>query len=129
MNVLLDIHSVLRWIIVIVGLVVAAKSAYGWLAKAKFGPADRGLMSAFVGLLDLQLLLGAGLLFALEGGVTGFRMEHATTMLLAVAAGHFSMRWRKAPDGIRFRNNFIVIIVVFLFIVAGVSRLPQGWFG
>lgn len=129
MDVLRDIHSIVRWIIVVMGLVVAAKSAYGWLAKAKFGPADRGLMSAFVGLLDLQLLLGAGLLFSLKGGVTGDQMEHATTMLLAVAAGHFSMRWRKAPDETRFRNNFIVIIVVFVLIIAGVARLPQGWFG
>lgn len=127
MDVLRDIHSIVRWIIVVMGLVVAAKSAYGWLAKAKFGPADRGLMSAFVGLLDLQLLLGAGLLFGF--GILPYQMEHATTMLLAVAAGHFSMRWRKAPDETRFRNNFIVIIVVFILIIAGVARLPQGWFG
>ena len=127
MDVLQDIHSIVRWVIVVVGLLAAAKSAYGWLMKAKFGPADRGLMSGFVGLLDLQLLLGAVLLIG--RGVTGVRMEHATTMLLAVAAGHFSMRWRSAPDAIRFRNNLIVIVVVFALVSAGVARLPQGWFG
>lgn len=121
MDLLLVVHSIVRWVIIVVGVLAAVKSAYGWLTRGKFGPADRGLMGGFVGLLDLQLLLGVVLLFGF--GVVGYRMEHATTMLLAVAAGHFSMRWRSAPDGTKFRNNLIVLIVVFLFIFVGIARL------
>ena len=55
MNILLDIHSVLRWIIVVVGLAALVNFLVGWARKSAFSGVDRGLSSGFSGLMDLQV--------------------------------------------------------------------------
>lgn len=126
-DLLLTIHSALRWAIVVIAVIAMIKFALGWLGKMPFKPMDRGLMAGFTGLLDAQLLFGLVLLVAL--GVVRFRLEHAFTMVIAIVLVHLARRWRGAPDAIRFRNNFLVILVAMLLIFAGVYVLPQGWAG
>lgn len=124
---LLSVHSIVRWIVVVVAVIALIKFAAGWLGKMPFKPMDRGLMAGFTGLLDLQLLLGIILLIVL--GIERYRLEHAFTMIIALVLVHLARRWREAADAIRFRNNFLVILAAMLLIVAGVFVLPQGWFG
>jgi uncharacterized membrane protein YphA (DoxX/SURF4 family) len=126
-NFLLSIHSIVRWIVVVVAVIALLKFAAGWLGKMPFQSMDRGLMAGFTGLLDLQLLLGIILLIVL--GIERYRLEHAFTMIIALVLVHLARRWREAPDAIRFRNNFLVILAAILLIIAGVLVLPQGWFG
>ena len=130
MNILLSIHSVVRWLIVAVGVIALVKFAIGWLGNGRFSGMDRGLTSGFSGLIDLQATLG--LVFLLWSGIArdGFpmyRIEHAITMILAVAAAHLPARWKKSPDKIRFRNSLAVVAVTAVLIVAGVASLPGGW--
>lgn len=122
---LLNLHSILRWIVVVAAVIALIKFAAGWFGKMPFKPMDRGLMAGFTGLLDLQLLLGIILLFVL--GIERYRIEHAVTMVIAIVLVHLARRWRDAPDPIRFRNNFLVILAAMLLIIAGVFVLPQGW--
>jgi hypothetical protein len=122
-EIILVIHSINRWLIVLIGVIAAIKFLVGWLRKSAYQPIDRGLMSAYTGLLDLQLLLGFILLIG--GGVEQF--EHAVTMIIAVVLAHLSRIWRDKPDSIKFRNNFMVIVLGLLLIFAGVSLLPKGW--
>lgn len=131
MDIILTIHSLVRWLVVVVGLVAFVKFLVGWLRKMSFQPMDRGLMSGFVGLLDLQLLLGIILFIMgwLDVGLVRFRAEHAFAMILAVALAHLSRRWRNADDVTRFRNYALIILGVFILIFAGIAVLPQGWFG
>lgn len=84
-------------------------------------------MAGFTGLLDVQLLFGLILLFV--SGFVRYRLEHAFTMVIAIVLVHMARRWRDAPDTIRFRNNFLVILVAMLLIFVGVYVLPQGWLG
>jgi hypothetical protein len=131
MEILLTLHSWTRWLVVIVGVIAFIKFLVGWLRKSSFQPMDRGLMSGFVGLLDLQFLLGL-ILFIwgwLDVGLARFRAEHAFTMILAVALAHMSRRWREADDTTRFRNYALIILGVFILVFAGIAVLPQGWFG
>lgn len=121
----LVIHSINRWIIVLIGVIAAIKFLLGWLRKTTYRPIDRGLMSGYTGLLDLQLLLGIILL--LGGGLAQYRVEHAVTMIIAIALAHLSRVWRDKGDSIKFRNNFFAIILGLLLIFAGVSILPKGW--
>jgi len=121
------IHSINRWIIVVVAIVAMIKFLIGWLRGASYQPADRGLMAAYTGLLDLQLILGIILLIGL--GLVGYRIEHAVTMLIAIILAHLSRLWREKPDQVKFRNNFLAILIGMLLIIAGVFILPQGWFG
>ena len=57
MNFLFHAHSGLRYIVLLVGLVAIAVLAIGLIRKKPIG-AERGLTAAFVGVLDLQVLLG-----------------------------------------------------------------------
>jgi multisubunit Na+/H+ antiporter MnhB subunit len=128
-DILLMIHSIVRWLIVIVGLIALVKFAIGWLRNGRFAGMDRGLSSGFSGLIDLQATLG--LIFLLWSGLDGagfpmFRIEHMTTMIIAAVVAHLPMRWKNAPDKVRFRNSFVVVLVTAVLIFVGVATLPGG---
>jgi hypothetical protein len=98
------------------------------MCGAAFRGFDRVLMTVLTILLDLNLVLGLVLLVSLPGGLPPNRLEHALTMLLAVAAGHSWAIWRSSPDSARkFRNNFFVVLAVLVLVVLGVVRLRGGW--
>ena len=124
-DITLVIHSINRWLIVLMGASAAIKFLAGWLRQSTYQPIDRALMNAYTGLLDLQLLLGIVLLIGL--GLEQYRIEHAVTMIIAVALAHLSRIWRDKQDSIKYRNNFGAIVLGLLLIFAGVSLLPQGW--
>jgi hypothetical protein len=130
MNILLMIHSILRWVIVLVGVGALVKLGIGWLQGQKFGKMDNGLVKGFSGLMDLQMLLG--LIYLIWNGVAtpvGFpmpRIEHATTLIVAVIVAHLPARWKKAEDKVRFRNSFLAVLVAMLLIGAGVATVG-GW--
>src|SRR5665213_1010850 len=58
MTFLLQIHSVLRWLVLLAGLVAVARLANGYIRNHPYGAADVRSSRIFVGLLDLQFLLG-----------------------------------------------------------------------
>lgn len=122
---ILDVHSINRWLIVLIGVVAAIKFLVGWLGKSDYQPIDRTLMSAYTGLLDLQLILGIILLIG--WGLAQYRIEHAVTMIIALVLAHLSRIWRDKADAVKFRNNFFAIVIGLLLIIAGVAVLPKGW--
>jgi hypothetical protein len=131
MSVLLEIHSLVRWLLVLVSLATVAKFAWGWLRQAKFEKADQALISGFGGLMDLQATLG--LVFFLWSGFAqnafpGYRFEHAVTMILALLVAHLPMRWKKAADSVRYRTGLFATLGALALVVVGVFLLPQGWF-
>ena len=81
--------------------------------------------------VDLQATLG--LIFLLWNGLVdgaGFsptRLEHATTMIIAVVLGHLPARWKNAADKIRFRNTLFCVLGALVFVFMGVVRLRGGW--
>ena len=130
MQILLMIHSILRWLIVIVAVIAAVKFALGWLRGGTFQSMDRGLASGFSGLMDLQATLG--LILFIWGGIAGagfpmFRIEHAITMIVAAVVAHLHVIWKNADDKIRFRNSLFIILDVLIIVLIGVARLPGGW--
>lgn len=132
MNALLDIHSIIRWLILLIAFIAVVKFAIGWLRGGAFKGMDRGLTTAFSGMMDLQALLGLILLLGLGfsesgGGFTRHRLEHAFVMILAAVVGHLPARWKKAADNIRFRNALFCILGALLLVYIGVTTLPGGW--
>ena len=128
MNILLDIHSVLRWIIVVVGLAALVNFLVGWARKSAFSGVDRGLSSGFSGLMDLQVTLG--LLYFFVTGASGagyplYRIEHLVTMLLAALAAHTPAMFKKAAN--RHAVGFLAVLCAMILVVIGVARLPGGW--
>ena len=114
--------------VALIAVIAIVKFAVGWMRRAEFKRIDRGLMMAFTGLLDLNLLLGATLLVGLGGGLLPNRIEHAATMLLAIITAHTTAIWRRSDDSIKkFRGNLIAIVVALVFVIVGVIRLRAGW--
>jgi len=129
MNILLVVHSGLRWFILVIAAIAILKFLIGWLRRSQFQGMDRGLMSGFSGLMDLQATLGIVLL--LWGGFTGmgfplYRIEHGLIMLAAAVVAHLSARWKNAEDTLRFRNNLFLILASLFLVVIGISVLPGG---
>jgi hypothetical protein len=130
MSILLMIHSLVRWLIVIVALVAVIKFALGWLRGDAFQAMDRGLASGFSGLIDLQVTLG--IIYLVWDGLSGagfpmYRFEHAGIMIIAAVVAHLPVRWKDAKDKIRFRNSLFVVLDVLIIVFIGVALLPGGW--
>ena len=129
MNILLMAHSGIRWLILLVALIAIVKFLIGWLRGGSFKGMDRGLMSGFSGLMDLQATLG--IILMLWSGFAGagfprYRLEHALTMIIAAVVAHMSARWKNADDKTRFRNNLFLIVASLVLVLVGISVLPGG---
>ena len=128
MGILLAIHSILRWAIVLVGLVVILNALIGWARARAYGSRERGLLSAFSGLMDLQVTIG--LLYFLITGFGGagfpmFRIEHMITMLVAAVVAHSPAMFKKAAN--RFAVALYAVLGAMILVVIGVALLPGGW--
>jgi hypothetical protein len=129
MGFVLMLHSLVRWVIVLVAIVAAVKFAPGWLRGGAFGKMDKGLASGYAGLLDLQGALG--LIYLLWDGYAGGgwplgRLEHTGLMIVAIVLAHLSARLPAANDKLRFRNLFLGVVGSLVLIVLGVA-LIGGW--
>ena len=129
MNILLMLHAIVPVFILLVAVVAIVKFALGWLRGGEFKGMDRGLMSGFSGLMDLQVLLG--IIYFLWNGFTdegfpAFRIAHGVTMIIAAVVAHLSVRWKKADDKTRFRNSLFVIIAALVLVVVGIAFLSGG---
>jgi hypothetical protein len=128
----LTLHSLVRWITVLVAVAAIVKLALGWWRGGAFEKADRALVAGFTGLMDTQMLLG--LIFLFGSGFTGggwprHRLEHVGLMVVAVVVSHLPAMWKKQPDKLRFRNTLLAFLGALVIIFIAVTTLPQGWFG
>lgn len=127
MGFLLMLHSILRWGIVLVGLLALVKFLVGWLRKSEFTKMDRGLSAGFSGLMDLQVTLGFILFFwsgLTGGGFPMFRIEHMTIMLVAAILGHLPTFMKKSQN--KFAVALTAVVGALLLVFVGVTRLPGG---
>lgn len=128
MEFLFAAHSGLRYLVLLAAAAALAYLVYGWLARRPYDRAARILTAVFVGVLDLQVLLGILLLLvrpfypALSG--------HVVMMLLAAAAAHgFSVaaRRREVP-GARYRLAATGVALALLLVVGGIFAIGRGLF-
>ncbi len=126
MGFVLMLHSIVRWLVVLVAVIAVVRYALVMAGKAQPSGMDRGLMSGYTGLLDLNVLLGLILIIGL--GFTTPRIEHAVTNIIAVVVAHFfSQRGKKIEDvKLKARTNLLGVVISILIIVVGVA-LIGGW--
>ena len=128
MNLLYHAHSGLRYLVLLVGLVAALVFAYGLVARRPIGAA-RGLTAAFTGLLDLQILLGLGLVIGgvFYGALIGPRVMMAVA---AVAAHVASVMARRSADERRATTLRLVgVLVALVCIAGGIMAIGRGLLG
>ena len=128
MNILYQAHSGLRYLVLLVGVVALLVLAYG-LVGGRPMRAGRGLTSAFTGLLDLQILLGVGLIV---GGIFyGALMGHLVLMVLAAVAAHVaSVLARRTTDERRALTVRLAgVALALVCIVGGILAIGRSVFG
>lgn len=136
-SIFLHAHSGFRWLALLLAVAVVIKSVAGqFSASPSFGKLDNILGAAFVGTLDLQLLIGLVLYFFLspitESALSDFgaamknsalrfyAVEHVTMMILAIALAHIgrskSKKAYEAKKKFRFQALFFGIALVLILI-------------
>ena len=129
---LLFIHSLLRWIILILVVVAIAKSIIGLTSGKDYQKSDNGIAAAFVGSMHLQLLVGLILYFWLSpitsNAFSGYgspmkdpvlrywAVEHIVVMVIAVILAQVGRSIsRKSEDAlVKFRFQLIFFGISFL---------------
>lgn len=122
-------HSGLRYLVLLAGLIALALAVYGLARRTQAGGAARIAMSAFSGLLDLQIVLG--LVLILMGVWYPALAGHLVMMLLAAAAAHVaSARARRADDPQRaHRMRLIGAGLALVLILGGIMAIGRSAFG
>ncbi|MBZ0278833.1 MAG: hypothetical protein K8I60_21990 [Anaerolineae bacterium] len=124
------LHSLLRWLAVLITVAAIAKLGMGIIQGGTFDALAKRLMIAFSAAITLQWVVG--IIFLLTyGSLFGFGFphiwEHAGTMTVAVGLSHMHNRWKNAPDSTRYRASLGIVVVVLILVIIGVALLPQGW--
>ena len=123
---LLQLHSGVRWLVVLITIVALVKLVLGIVQKQSYDKLTQRIMLAFSGLVSLQWLLGIILLIALGTYNSGQIWSHAGTLTIAVAVSHLHNRWKKSEDSVRYRMSLLLVIAVLVLVVIGVA-LVNGW--
>ena len=134
----LFLHSWLRWAVLLLALLAIWRAIDAVRSRRAWLPGDERLCKIFLGVLDLQMLLGLLLYFVfspLTKAALGdfaaampdplmrfWAVEHVFGMVIGVALAHVGMsRARKAAtDALRHRRIAIFFILALLVMLASI---------
>ena len=140
-EVLLVLHSWLRWFVLGAGLLAVVRAYAGMSGRRPFTKGDNAVSAAFSGFMWLQVIVGLGLYFGLSPvglkamKVAGamkdpttrfFGMEHVAVMILAAILAQVGrIALKKAPtDTLKHKKAFtyfaIALVLVLLMIPWGI---------
>lgn len=114
MDIIIDIHSWLRWLVL---LALIGGAGIGFVRNSRGEPWQEGFFSLAVIVVDVQVLLGIIIWIFNSGWDQGFffAVLHPLMMLAAVAVAHIGLvRARKRNDT---RSN---LIVAYAFVISSV---------
>ncbi len=124
MDIVLLLHSLVRFVLLIVAVVGVVVTIVALARKSAPASMDRGIASGFVGLYDLQVLLG--LLIILLGGLTN--ALHPVVMFLGVLAAHGLQVATRRSEGASVHllrlALYIVPVAIILVGLAVINHLP-----
>ena len=120
-QILLTGHNIIRWIVLVLGIVLIVRSFLGWFKKWEYQERDKQLTPFFAGVFDLQILIGlilyftkgwAGVLMNAPGDVMKtsalrfFAVEHWVLMIVAAVLIHIgSSKIKKSDDSLKKYKN------------------------
>lgn len=145
-QVVLYLHSWLRWGVLLLGALTLGRAMLGWRRGRDWTQTDRLVQKLFVALFDSQVLLGLTLYFALSPltprNLDGFRVamsntllrffgiEHVTAMVLALVVAHgASVASRRAESSTAKHRRWVLgLLIALLLILVGIPWpvLPYG---
>lgn len=114
-NIVLALHNIMRWVVVIGGIIAAVRALYGWLANRPWRSLDNQLGLLFTVSMDIQVLLGLILYFVLspitsenlsnigelmaDAGARFYLVEHSLIMIIALGLAHAGRSLSKKAEG------------------------------
>jgi uncharacterized protein YacL len=136
------IHSLLRWVVVLAGLVVMARAIVGVSGRRDWLPADSAATRVFSIALDVQFLIGLLLYVWLSPFIRDawadmaatmrnaplrfFVVEHTTGMIIGIALAHVGKsKIGKATDAVQKHK----LALIFLGLAMVVILLSIPWPG
>ena len=128
MNILFSAHSGLRYLVLLAALAALIALAYS-VATGRAVRQARILANSFAGLLDLQILLGIGLVM---GGIfTDAVTGHLMLMVLAAVVTHaaFIVGQQASSDRRELGIRLGGIVLALVLIVAGIMAIGQSILG
>lgn len=134
------VHNILRWVIVILGIVAVLRSFLGWVGKKEWTATERKIGIAFTSSLDIQLLVGLvlylfisnwGLKAILDQGMSFvmgqseyrfFAFEHVFYMIVALVFAHLgnALPKRVDDDQSKFKRALIWFGLALLVVLVGI---------
>jgi hypothetical protein len=124
-QVILAIHNIVRWVVLILGVIVVIRGLVGWFGKREWSTMDRKLGVYFTSSIDVQLLVGLILYVFLSpittsafrdfgavmsnDGLRFFAIEHAVIMLLAVVFAHLGGVYSKRASASKDKYKMAAI--------------------
>jgi hypothetical protein len=131
MEMLVQFHGLLRWLVLLAGVIALALALGGWIGS---GPPERTIRTAtliYAGVLDLQVLLGIIIYVAgnyAQFGDRQIKREHPVLMIAALIVLHLlAARARRAVnpvDAARLRT--IGGAVSLALILVGIPWVRRG---
>ena len=150
MTYIVSIHNIVRWLILLFGLLAVIKSAGGVAGKKNYTGSDNKSGLMFMIWCDIQLLLGLVLYFGrgwfdtLKAGMGDmmkvpvnrfFGMEHALMMIIAWILVHMgrSMVKRAGTDAQKHKRSLVFFGIALLLILAAMpwpfrEAIGRPWF-
>jgi hypothetical protein len=140
---LLVIHSYLRWLVLLAGVVAIVRMTRGYSTSSAWGPADRRYAAIFVGLFDLEFLMGLILYgtspltrgamqnmpTAMQDAHTRFFVaEHPLMMFVALCVAHGASVWsrRTTVDRAKFMRASLGFSLAIGLVLAGIPWFRMG---
>lgn len=133
------IHSLLRWLVLLTGILAAARGLSGWRSRRPWTLPDERAGFWFITTLDLQLLLGLLLYVALSSITRGafqdfggamrdtvvrfWAVEHLFGMVVGIALAHIG-RSRIHKTGNDARRHKLAAIFFTLALLAILASIP-----
>lgn len=137
---ILDIHSILRYVILILLVVVIVKSLMGWLGKQPFRKSDEKLALFLLISAHIQLLIGFVLYFGTSSlvqfnsatmkvkEIRYWSVEHILMMIIAIVlitAAKSSLK-RLSTDEAKHKRLFIFNGIALVIIVVAIVMSGRG---
>lgn len=119
------LHSHIRYVVLLAAVAAVVLAIMGMRGTTERRGAERGTMAAFVGVLDLQVLLGLVLLalFPYYAALIG----HIVMMVLAAVTAHVGSikARRREATGNAARVRLITVGLALVFIVGGIMAIQR----
>ena len=123
---LLHAHSGFRYLALLVGIMVIAYAVSGMVTERAYDQRMRVLAAAFMGFVDVTILLGFAIVFTARVRPTGLG-AHIVMALLATTVSHivYSVQKRRPPAERTYPPHIVGTLIVLALIAWGLVAIGR----